>query len=442
MTCRIVLLLSSIAVVSGLRWTEPQETISATITADWTPAPTTVPEKSAHELFRRYQYPANLCGAQGPNYVKAYCGDSSYCAWFTDIKVVGCCSKGGSCDAVYTTCIDRRDDLPQGESVPGVFTCSNLCYRNTFPDGYYQYGCASTSIGQSVVYSWPDGNPDVSIAILYTGDAFKDAAISPLTVSVDASSTEAEATPTISVKPLSTSKAVATSLVVSIKSPESPPTATRITPSLENPAGSSTIVSTDATASPKTSSMVSSSASGISDANGVQSKDQSKGLSMGAMIAIGVAVGVVAIVGIALLAFCCIRRRKQRKDPQHFLNTSADTDTYQVSQHDQPVMGTRTNPTELYQGLPVKSKEAQYHLVTARESPQYTREGGHKNSVAPSYELNPSCQPVRQASPLSTISSATFPSGSPRPSSMTPTPTMSQHPHMYELPTNRSATIP
>ena len=57
----------SITVVSGLRWIGPQETVSATATANWTPAPTHLPENAAHELFKKDLYPANLCGWQvGP----------------------------------------------------------------------------------------------------------------------------------------------------------------------------------------------------------------------------------------------------------------------------------------------------------------------------------------------------------------------------------------
>ena len=41
------------------------------------------------------------------------------------------------------------------------------------------------------------------------------------------------------------------------------------------------------------------------------------------MIAIGIAAGVIAIIAIAFIAFCCYRRRKQRKD-SHFLSTPAD----------------------------------------------------------------------------------------------------------------------
>jgi hypothetical protein len=49
------LLLSS---VSALPWFGPRETISATATANWTPAPT----NGVPELVKRGLYPANLCG--------------------------------------------------------------------------------------------------------------------------------------------------------------------------------------------------------------------------------------------------------------------------------------------------------------------------------------------------------------------------------------------
>ncbi|PVH71173.1 hypothetical protein DL98DRAFT_577500 [Cadophora sp. DSE1049] len=435
MNCDIFLLWLCVAAVSGLRWIEPQETISATATANWTPAPT----KEPHKLIGRGVHPANLCGAQGPDHVLAYCGSKSYCAWFTDIKVVGCCSSGGaSCDALYTSCIDTRDDPPQGQSVPGAFTCgadmfrqsTELCYKNSFPDGYYQFGCGSTSIGESVVYRWPGDNPDVSINFLYTGGAFKENTATELTIEADTASPNVQDIPTTSAKPVASSK----------QTPTSP--ATTDPPSPVNPADGSTILATETGASFQNLPTTSSSSNSPTTVIGTPSTGSKGGLSTGAMIAIGVAVGVIAIVAIALLVFCCYRRRKQRKESQHFLNTPADGGAQLVVQYDQPIMGTRTNPTELYQGLPVKKEEAHYHPRPTRESPQYARESGHTNSITPSYELAPSYEPVRQASPQSPMSTATFPSNSPHPSSTAPTPNMPQFPHMYELPTNRTVRIP
>ncbi|KAH6721503.1 hypothetical protein BKA61DRAFT_159710 [Leptodontidium sp. MPI-SDFR-AT-0119] len=483
MLCRIVLF-PLITAVSGLRWVGPQETISATATADWTPAPTKVTENTAHELFGRSLYPANLCGAQGSYYVKAYCGDKSYCAWFTDIKVVGCCSSGGACDAVYTSCIDQRDDTPQGEYIPGVFTCTNLCYRNTFPNGYYQYGCGSTSIGETVVYSWPGDNPEVSIAILYTGGAFKETTAPTSTILIDTSTSEAEETSTTSTNPLPSSKSVTTSSVESTESPASPTTVTRSPRPPSPPSEGSTIVTTVAATSRKASSTISSSASETSDAARTEPKGQSKGLSEGAKIAIGVVTAVVGIVIIVSLAYGFFRRYKQRKDSQHFLNTSAGANTCQIPQYDQPVMGTRLNPTELYQHPPVQSRgpqyhpvparespqdppvqsmgpqyhEAparespqdppvqsrgpQYHEVPARESPQHPRESDRPNSAAFSWELHPSYEPVRQVSTQSPVSPATFPTASPQRPSVTLTPPTPQYPHRHELAADGSARIP
>ncbi|KAH7395596.1 hypothetical protein BKA64DRAFT_62381 [Cadophora sp. MPI-SDFR-AT-0126] len=424
MDCKILLLWLCVNTVSGIRWLGPQETISATATANWTPAPT---EKS-HKLIGRDLLPANLCGAQGPDHVLAYCGSKSYCAWFTDIKVVGCCSSGaGSCDALYTSCIDIRDDPPQGPSVPGIFTCTQLCYKNSFPDGYYQYGCGSTSIGESVVYRWPGDNPQVSIDFLYTGGAFKENTATRLTIEADTASPDVQDNPSTSTKHVTSSK----------QTPASPTTTNP--GSSESPADGSTIPATETAASLPTTP---SSNTGPSDVAGTETAEQKKGLSLGAMIAIGVVSGVVAIVAIVLLVFCCYRRRKQRKDSQHFLNTPADGGAHLAAQYDQPIMGTRTNPTELYQGLPKKKEDAQYHPLPMRESPQHARESGQTNSVTPSYELAPSYGPFRQASPQSPMSAATFPTGSPHPSTTAPTLNMPQTPQTYELPMNRAVRIP
>jgi hypothetical protein len=48
--------------VSALPWFGPQETFSATATADWSPIPT----NGEHDLFKRGLYPVDLCGWQVP----------------------------------------------------------------------------------------------------------------------------------------------------------------------------------------------------------------------------------------------------------------------------------------------------------------------------------------------------------------------------------------
>ena len=313
-----------------------------------------------------------------------------------------------------------------------ILTCSahspELCYKNSFVDGYYQYGCGSTSIGEIVSYRWPGDNPDVSIDFFYTGGAFKE------NLATDSATIEA-------VSPGSDAQDTTTTSARSSQSSEQPFTSRATTEPLSpgSSASGSTIPGTRTGVSLQDSPTSSSSSTDSSSAAGTPSTGQKGGLSTGAMIAIGVAAGVIALIAITLIAFCCYRRRKQRKT-QHFLNTPADGGAQLAA--DQPIMGTRTNPTELYQGLPVKKEEAQYHPMPMRENPQYARESAYTNSVTPSYELAPSYEPVRQASPQSPMSTATFQTGSPHPSSTAPTPNMPQYPQMYELPTSRTARIP
>ena len=310
-----------------------------------------------------------------------------------------------------------------------ILTCSaqsrQLCYKNSFVDGYYQYGCGSTSIGEAVSYRWPGDNPDVTIDFFYTGGAFKEkSATNRPTIKAVSSSSDSQDITTTSARPGESS--------------EQPPTSRATTEPLSpgSSAAGSTIPGTGTGVPLQNSPTSSSSGTDSSNVAGTPSTGQKGGLSTGAMIAIGVAAGVVAIITVALIAFCCYRRRKQRKD-SHFLSTPADGG----AQYDQPIMGTRT-PAELYQGLPVKKQEAQHHPMPMRDDPQYARESGYTNSITPSYEPAPSYEPVRQASPQSPLSTATFPTGSPHPSSMAPTPNMPQYPQMYELPTNRTVRIP
>ncbi len=95
------------------------------------------PNEWKHDLFKRGLYPVNLCGwqvpqdlnylekdkssRQGPSDQNVYCSSDSSCAWFTDYSVIGCCSISGSCDAVYTSCIDGKHPA-QSVSYPGVLT--------------------------------------------------------------------------------------------------------------------------------------------------------------------------------------------------------------------------------------------------------------------------------------------------------------------------------
>ncbi|TDZ54644.1 hypothetical protein CTRI78_v006104 [Colletotrichum trifolii] len=94
-----------------------------------------------------------ICGYidADPN-LPATCSAGSHCAMDASASAVGCCPNGAACTTgVYTGCVDQSSPT-QTVSDPYVFTCqgSNVCYRNAFEGGAYQYGCGTTTVGDSV----------------------------------------------------------------------------------------------------------------------------------------------------------------------------------------------------------------------------------------------------------------------------------------------------
>ncbi|XMA13930.1 hypothetical protein WAI453_006721 [Rhynchosporium graminicola] len=442
MSCRIGLSWILVTAVSGLHWFGPQETISANATANWTPAPTKSAGDSPHRLFKKEgTYPSNLCGWQGPNHQEVYCKSDHYCAWVTDIRVVGCCSEGGSCDRVFTSCTDKRGSSPEGPSVLGVMTCTELCYRNTYPLGYYQFGCGSYSKGQDVVTSHKSSNPDLSLAIVITGGILQDRTVST-TSTAPAPPLGSVVTVLVNTSddiPTSTARLVSTSTSTMMIAVLEPSKTSSSLIGVRPPAGT-TITTLVINSSASESSSAKSSGSADENTDGRMLDGDKKGLSMGVMIGISVAAAVVGIVGIVLLAICLFRRQKQRKKAQRFLSTSTDGSDLPVQQED-PTRGTSDNPTELYQDHPMPSKEVHFFHSGASTSPSSRRDDGHTNSLTPTYELDPTNVAVQQVSPQSAISISTFPSDSPHPRSLTPGPIFPQYSHMYELPTDRTTRL-
>ncbi|KAJ0166332.1 hypothetical protein CTA2_7718 [Colletotrichum tanaceti] len=94
-----------------------------------------------------------VCGYIGadPN-LPATCSAGSHCAMDASASAVGCCPNGAACTTgVYTSCVDNNSPT-QTVSDPYIFTCqgSNVCYRNAYEGGAYQYGCGTASQGASV----------------------------------------------------------------------------------------------------------------------------------------------------------------------------------------------------------------------------------------------------------------------------------------------------
>lgn len=107
-----------------------------------TPAPT-----SPAELRRRSQY-NTICGYIGGDpALPATCMAGSHCAVEVDHGAIGCCPDGVKCTGgIFTSCVDKNSG-PQTAKDPYIFTCSgkNVCYKNTFEGGFFQYGCGSAS---------------------------------------------------------------------------------------------------------------------------------------------------------------------------------------------------------------------------------------------------------------------------------------------------------
>ncbi|KAN0089715.1 hypothetical protein V8E51_019975 [Hyaloscypha variabilis] len=372
--------------VSALPWFGPQETFSATATADWSPVPT----NGEHELFKRGLYPVNLCGWQGPSDQNVYCSSGSSCAWFTDYSVIGCCSISGSCDAVYTSCIDGKHPA-QSVSYPGVLTCTStsVCYLNKFPKGYSQYGCGTTSVGETVVTSYSDSNTQLSIAIVYTGGVLEKEV--PVTLisntAAAASSSTSEATHTPTILPVLSNSAVISGSTFSA------------TPS---PTSSSSPTPTSIPTTTPTS------------------ETSSKGLSTGAEIAIGVVAAAIAIIAVVLIILYYYFRRPKQAGTSHrhpFPNITGDGEGIEYVPPQEQFKGSENNPAEPYRSYQPQAKDIQYIPVTA-----------------------PPYQTTEQTPFQSTTNTATVPTSPSRsPTRSAPTPTMTPIPDVFELPTKDSA---
>ncbi|KAI1409177.1 hypothetical protein F5Y13DRAFT_96420 [Hypoxylon sp. FL1857] len=110
--------------------------------------------------FLRRQAPNTVCGYIGgdPN-LPATCLAGSHCALEQDLRMVGCCPDGGACSTgIFTGCVDRNSE-PQTEINPYVYTCqgTDVCYRNEFAGGYFQFGCGTASSLGTTVETHVDG---------------------------------------------------------------------------------------------------------------------------------------------------------------------------------------------------------------------------------------------------------------------------------------------
>ncbi|KAI1143094.1 hypothetical protein F5Y05DRAFT_142458 [Hypoxylon sp. FL0543] len=122
------------------------------------PRPTEAPILLS-DLLRR-EAPNTICGYIGgdPN-LPATCLAGSHCVLEQDHGIVGCCPDGGTCSTgIFTGCVDRNSE-PQTEINPYVYTCqgTDVCYRNHFAGGYFQFGCGTASSLGTTVETHVDG---------------------------------------------------------------------------------------------------------------------------------------------------------------------------------------------------------------------------------------------------------------------------------------------
>ncbi|KAL5335526.1 hypothetical protein BJX70DRAFT_401518 [Aspergillus crustosus] len=118
-------------------------------------------------------YPVSICGwIDGDGGKPAYCSTRSSCAWNTDNNYIGCCATASSTCRFYTSCVDASQPAPTEDS-ENVFTCLGdaRCYRNTYPDEFYQWGCGDPDNAATVYTSYDGINPDLSLQVAYTGTA-------------------------------------------------------------------------------------------------------------------------------------------------------------------------------------------------------------------------------------------------------------------------------
>ncbi|CAG7564062.1 unnamed protein product [Fusarium equiseti] len=151
----LLLVSSFLNLASGLTLPQPTKTVAfhEINAASYPLAATAAPDDS---FLQRRQF-NTVCGYIGGDPgLPATCSAGSHCVVDVDHGAVGCCPDGGSCtQGVFTGCVDAGSG-PQTEVNPYVFSCrgNDLCYRNSFEGGFFQYGCGSaTNLATNVVAS-------------------------------------------------------------------------------------------------------------------------------------------------------------------------------------------------------------------------------------------------------------------------------------------------
>ncbi|KFA65178.1 hypothetical protein S40285_01466 [Stachybotrys chlorohalonatus IBT 40285] len=143
----------------------------------WPLVPTSAPTAAAQLNNLLGRQLNTVCGYIGGDpSLPATCSAGSHCAVDVGQGAVGCCPDQGPCtQGVFTGCVDASSG-PQTEVNPYVYSCtgSNICYRNTFEGGFYQFGCGSASDVAATVVATASGRPSIdltSIEAVLTDDS-------------------------------------------------------------------------------------------------------------------------------------------------------------------------------------------------------------------------------------------------------------------------------
>ncbi|CAK7564855.1 MAG: hypothetical protein SEPTF4163_002758 [Sporothrix epigloea] len=149
-----------------------------------------------------------ICGYIGGNpELPATCSAGSHCVLDSEHSAVGCCPNGvDTCTSgVFTGCVDGNSGVGTTEVNPYVYTCrtGSVCYKNTFPGGYFQYGCGSAStMGQSVA-AVASGKPTLTISserVSFTGTHRTKSSSTKLPFKTSSTQSSSSATSTLTTK--------------------------------------------------------------------------------------------------------------------------------------------------------------------------------------------------------------------------------------------------
>ncbi|KAH8912329.1 hypothetical protein BR93DRAFT_73996 [Coniochaeta sp. PMI_546] len=296
------------------------------------PLPTSPPKLTA-DLLRRQDL-NTICGYLGgdPN-LPATCGVGSHCVLDTQHGAVGCCpdNEPTCTTGIFTGCVDGNSG-PQTEVDPYVFTCQagDVCYRNVFEGGFFQFGCGTASDLATSVFATATGITETldrpSLTFSFTETANTLTAPTTLgTVTVPSSteapaswatsaSTESSAASTEATSHSSTASTSSGASSTTSESSSSTSSASRTssssTSSISSSSSSSSTSQTSShtsTLTSPTSNLITASATSTPESTPAASRDHT-GAIVGGTIS-GVAVLVAAV---ALGAYLWRRKKKRR----------------------------------------------------------------------------------------------------------------------------------